>query len=75
MAEAEASVRRAMELARVRQEESLELRSVMSLARLLRRKGKSEEALVSLAAVHAGLSQGFDTADLREARALLEELA
>ena len=47
----------------------------MSLARLLQRTGKREEARAPLAMVYAGFTEGLETADLREARALLDELA
>ena len=74
-AEAEACFRGAIDLARARQEKSLELRAAMSLARLLQRTGKREEARVPLAMVYPGFTEGLETADLREAKALLEELA
>ncbi len=75
VAEAEACFRAAIELARARQERSLELRAATSLARLLQRGGKRDEARAPLAAVYAGFTEGFETADLRQARALLAELA
>ena len=74
-AEAEACFRGAIELARARQEKSLELRAAISLSRLLLRKGKREEARPPLATAYAGFTEGLETADLREARALLQELA
>jgi tetratricopeptide (TPR) repeat protein len=74
-AEAEACFRSALELARARDEKSLELRAAMSLARLLRPQGKREEARSPLATLYAGFAEGLETADLREARALLDELA
>jgi len=74
-AEAEACFRAALDLARTRQEKSLELRAAMILARLLQRTGKREEARAPLAMVYAGFTEGLETADLREAKALLEELA
>jgi Tetratricopeptide repeat len=73
-AAAEPCFRRALEIARRRAERSLELRAAMSLARLLRRAGASDEAQRTLGEVHGGFTQGFDTADLREARALIDEL-
>ena len=72
---AESCFRRAIELARTRQEQSLELRAVMSLCRLLRTDGRRDEARELLARTHARFVEGLDTADLREARALGEELS
>jgi len=53
----------------------LELRAVMSLSRLLQKQGKREAARKLLAEVYGWFTEGFDTTDLKEARALLEELA
>ncbi|MCI0380815.1 MAG: protein kinase [Gemmataceae bacterium] len=64
----------ALEMARRQQAKSLELRAAMSLARLQRRAGKREEACGLLEATLAWFGEGFATADLREARALLAEL-
>ena len=72
--DAESCFRRAIEVARARQQKSLELRAVRSLSRLLTRQGKREEARRMLAEIYAWSSEGFDTRDLREAKALLEEL-
>ena len=72
--EAEACFQRALEVARRQQAKSLELRAAMSLARLWQRQGKRDEARVLLAPVYGWFTEGFDTADLQEARALLEEL-
>jgi predicted negative regulator of RcsB-dependent stress response len=74
-ADAQACFLAAVELASSRQEKSLELRAAMSLARLLRRNGQREAAHVTLARTYGWFSEGLDTADLREARALLAELA
>ena len=74
-ATAESCFRRAIELAQTRQEKSLELRAVMSLYRLSRVHGKRDEPRELLARTLAWFVEGFDTADLREARALLEELS
>jgi len=73
-AEAETWLRRALTIARHQQAKSLELRAAMSLARLLQRQGKRDAARELLASIYAWFTEGFDTADLQEARALLEEL-
>lgn len=70
----QACFRSAIELASAREEKSLELRAAMSLARLLLREGLREAAYTALAPVYASFNEGFATADLREARALLDEL-
>ncbi|MFQ5657509.1 MAG: AAA family ATPase [Candidatus Methylomirabilales bacterium] len=70
--DAETCFRRAIEIARTRQEKSLELRAVTSLSRLLNRQGKREEARVTLAEIYGWFTEGFDTKDLKEAKALLE---
>ncbi len=67
-------MRRALTIARHQQAKSLELRAAMSLARLLQRQGKRDAARELLASIYAWFTEGFDTADLQEARALLEEL-
>jgi predicted ATPase len=54
---------------------SLELRAVISLSRLWQRLGKRDEARQMLAEIYNWFTEGFDTADLQEAKALLEELA
>ncbi len=71
---ADRSFRRALDLARERGEKSLELRAAMSLARLLQRRGLREPARQTLAAVYGWFTEGFDTEDLRAAKALLAEL-
>jgi class 3 adenylate cyclase/tetratricopeptide (TPR) repeat protein len=71
---AEACFRRAIEIARARQERSFELRAAMSLSRLLDRQGKREEAREMLAEIYRGFDEGFGTRDLQEAKALLERL-
>jgi predicted ATPase len=76
--EAEACFRQAIEIAREQGARSLELRAVMSLSRLwhsLGSQGKTEEARQMLAEVYDCFTEGFDSADLKEARALLEALA
>jgi predicted ATPase len=72
--EAEACFFKAIAIARQQQAKSLELRATMSLARLWRTQGKREEARKMLAEIYGWFTEGFDTADLQEAKALLEEL-
>jgi predicted ATPase len=74
-AQAEASFREALEVARRQSAKSWELRAATSLARLWQRQGKRDEARDLLAPVYAWFTEGFDTRDLRDAKALLEELA
>jgi predicted ATPase len=74
-ARAEAHFARALAVARNQQAKSWELRAAMSMARLWRDQGKRRQAHDLLAPVHDWFTQGFDTLDLREARALLDELA
>ncbi len=52
----------------------MELRAAMSLSRLWQQQGKQEEAHQLLAEIYGWFTEGFDTADLKEAKALLEEL-
>jgi predicted ATPase len=73
--EAEEYFQRAIEIARQQQAKSLELRAAMSLARLWQRQDKRTEARELLAPIYSWFTEGFDTADLQEAKALLEELA
>jgi len=73
--EAEECFRKAIEIARQQQAKSLELRAVMSLSRLWQQQGKREEARQMLAEIYGWFTEGFDTTDLQEAKALLEELA
>ncbi len=72
--EAEASFRRASEIARRQQAKSPELRATMSLARLLDKQGKRDEARTMLAAINGWFTEGFDTTDLKAAKILLEQL-
>ena len=72
-AEAEECFCKAIEIARHQSAKSLELRAVMSLSRLWRQQGKKAEARQMLAEIYSWFTEGFDTADLKEARALLEE--
>jgi len=73
--EAEACFREAIDIAARQQAKSLELRSITSLARLLRARGRASEARASLSEIYRWFTEGFDTADLNDARALLEELS
>jgi predicted ATPase len=73
--EAETWLRRALDVARQQQAKSLELRAAMSLARLWQQQGKQAEAYALLAPLYGWFTEGFDTADLQEAQALLEALA
>jgi predicted ATPase len=73
-AEAEAWLQRALDVARRQEAKSLELRAAMSLARLRQRQGKRAEAYELLAPIYGWFTEGFDTADLQEAKALLEDL-
>jgi predicted ATPase len=74
-AKAEAYFERALAVARQQQAKSWELRAAMSLARLWRDQGKRDEARDLLAPVYGWFTEGFDTLDLKEAKALLDELA
>src|SRR5712664_4882212 len=73
-AEAAACFLKAVEVARRQSAKSLELRAVMSLARLWQQQGKKQEAHALLAEIYGWFTEGFDTADLKEAKALLQEL-
>jgi predicted ATPase len=74
-AKAEAYFERALSVARQQQAKPWELRASMSLARLWRDQGKVQQARELLAPVYGWFTEGFDTRDLKEAKALLEELA
>jgi predicted ATPase len=74
-AEAEACFHRALDVARAQQAKSWELRAAMSLSRLWQQQGRRAEAHALLAPVYGWFTEGFDTADLQEAKALLDELA
>jgi predicted ATPase len=73
--EAEAGLHRAINVARRQQARSWELRATTSLARLWQKQGKEKEARQSLAGIYGWFVEGLDTADLIEARALLEQLS
>ncbi len=66
---------RAIEVARKQNAKSFELRAAVSLARLLESQNQRGEARAMLAGVHGWFTEGFDTADLKDAKALLEGLA
>jgi predicted ATPase len=72
--EAEACFRRALALARQQQARSLELRAAMSLTRLYQKQGRQAEARPMLAECYDWFTEGFDTPDLQEAKALLEQV-
>jgi predicted ATPase len=72
--EAEAWLQRALDVARRQDAKSLELRAAMSLARLWQQQGRCAEARDLLAPIYGWFTEGFDTADLQEAKALLAEL-
>ena len=74
-AEAEAWLQRALDVARRQEAKSLELRAAMSLSRLWQQQGKRQEAYDLLAPIYHWFTEGFDTADLQDARALLAELS
>ena len=72
--EAEASFRRALDIARRQQARSFELRAAISLARLWSEQGERRDARDLLAPVYGGFGEGFDTADLTDAKGLLHQL-
>jgi predicted ATPase len=74
-AEAEACFLQAIDIACSQQAKSLELRAATSLAHLWQQRGKKAEARELLAPVYNWFTEGFDTKDLQEAKALLQELA
>ena len=72
--EAEEHFRQALDVARHQQAKSLELRAAMSLSRLWQQQGKRDAARELLAPTYDWFTEGFDTADLQEAKALLDTL-
>ena len=74
-AEAEHCFHHALEIARNQQAKSFELRAATSLARLWQQQSQRTEAYALLAPIYGWFTEGFDTADLQEAKALLDELA
>jgi predicted ATPase len=73
--QAEASFHQALDVARCQQAKALELRAAMSLSRLWQCRGKREEARQLLANIYHWFTEGFDTGDLKTAKALLDALA
>ena len=73
--EAEAYFRQALEVAHRQSAKAWELRAVMSLSRLWQRQGKKEKARRMLAEIYNWFTEGFDTADLKDAKVLLGELS
>jgi predicted ATPase len=73
-AEAETWLQRALDVARRQEAKSLELRAAVSLSRLWQQQGKRTEAYELLAPIYGWFTEGFDTVDLQEAKALLEAL-
>jgi predicted ATPase len=74
-AQAEACFRHAIETAREQRTKSLELRAATSLSQLWQQQGKKKDAHHLLSEIYGWFTEGFDTADLKEAKALLEELS
>ena len=74
-AKAQTYFEKALAVARQQQAKSWELRAAMSMARLWRDQGKVQEARELLAPVYGWFTEGFDTRDLKDAKALLDELA
>jgi predicted ATPase len=74
VSEAEAAMQKGIDVARRQNAKSWELRGAMSLARLLRQQGRHEEATALLAPILGWFQGGFDTADLKVAKTLLNDL-
>ena len=72
---AESCFQQALDIARRQQAKSLELRAAMSLGRLWQQQGKRQEAQALLAGIYNWFTEGFDTADLQEAKALLQAIS
>jgi adenylate cyclase len=75
IAEAQSCFERAIEVARKQSARSWELRATMSLTRLLATQGLRDESRTMLAEIYGWFTEGFDTADLKDAKALLDELS
>ena len=73
--EAEECFHKAINIARRQSAKSLELRAVMSLSRLWQQQGKKKQTHKMLSAIYHWFTEGFDTRDLQEAKALLTELS
>jgi len=73
--EAETCFHQALDIARHQEAKSLELRAATSLARLWQQQGKRQEAYDLLAPIYGWFTEGFDTMDLQEAKALLDDLS
>ena len=74
LSEAETATQQGIDAARRQNAKSWELRGAMSLARLRRQQGRPHEAAALLAPILGWFTEGFDTPDLKDAKALLEEL-
>jgi predicted ATPase len=74
VSEAETAIAKAIDVARRQNAKSWELRAAMSLARLRRQQGRPQEAAALLAPILGWFTEGFDTADLKAARTLLDDL-
>ena len=73
--EAQKCFERAIDIARQRRAKSLELRATVSLAPVLAKQGYRDETQMMLADIYNWFTEGFDTADLKDAKALLAQLA
>jgi predicted ATPase len=73
--EAQSCFERAIDISRWQHAKSWGLRATMSFARLLAQNGKRDEARAMLAEIYNWFTEGFDTADLKDAKALLDELS
>jgi predicted ATPase len=74
VSEAETAIEQAIAVARRQNAKSWELRAAMSLARLRRQQGRPQEAAALLTPILAWFTEGFDTADLKDAKTLLDKL-
>jgi len=74
VSEAETAIEQGIDVARRQNAKSWELRGTMSLARLRRQQGRQQEAVALLAPILGWFEEGFDTADLKQAKALLDKL-
>jgi predicted ATPase len=72
--DAETAIEKGIDVARRQNAKSWELRGAMSLARLRRQQGRPQEAVTLLAPVYGWFTEGFNTADLKDAKALLDKL-